>query len=192
MRSSRLVAGLCGVLALSSVASAVAGPFADNRTYMGARYGQLDFETRRFPHDHELDFVGLYGGYFVHPNVALEARAGTGLGTDTSEVDGAESRVSLDYLFASHLIGRLPLVASPASVFGALGFSYVGFGQLEPPPSPNDDGTLIGADGGFSVGAGLEVELLQDVTLEADYVRYNYRRSYDLKGFSVGLRVAWY
>mgnify|MGYP001208114961 FL=1 len=84
MRIVKFIAAAAFAIALSTPAFALGGP------YFGFNYSTLDLDV---PHnsDANIDYLSGTIGQYVHPNFAVELRAG--LGIDDDKVNGVKVEV---------------------------------------------------------------------------------------------------
>lgn len=158
---SAVSAALLAATALASTAQAQQAFYP--QAYLGgdAMFWQLDRDNGP-----DRDSVGLRlrGGVQLNDYLALEGHLGGG---------GSDGGAELDYLVGGYAKGILPL-ADEVRLYGLAGFTEVDFD--------------IDRASGFSYGAGAEVDLTQQLSLGADYVRYLDKSRYNFDAASVGLR----
>ena len=112
------------------------------------------------------DDVGLRlrGGAQFNDYFALEGHLGTG---------GSDRGADLDHLAGAYAKGILP-VAPNFRLYGLAGFSEVEISDNR--------------ESGLSYGAGAEMDIANNVSIGADYMRYLDESAYDFDAASVGLR----
>lgn len=112
------------------------------------------------------DDVGLRlrGGAQFNDYFALEGHVGTG---------GSDGGAELDYLVGAYAKGIAPITPD-FRVYGLVGMTEVDFD--------------IDRESGFSYGAGAEVDVADNLSIGADYMRYLDKSAYDFDAASVGLR----
>jgi len=119
------------------------------------------------------DDVGLRlrGGAQFNDYFALEGHLGTG---------GSDRGADLDHLAGAYAKGILP-VAPNFRLYGLAGFSEVEISDNRVEISDN-------RESGLSYGAGAEMDIANNVSIGADYMRYLDESAYDFDAASVGLR----
>jgi len=112
------------------------------------------------------DDVGLRlrGGAQFNDYFALEGHLGTG---------GSDRGADLDHLAGAYAKGIIP-VAPNFRLYGLAGFSEVEISNNR--------------ESGLSYGAGAEMDIANNVSIGADYMRYLDESAYDFDAASVGLR----
>lgn len=112
------------------------------------------------------DSVGLRlrGGAQFNEYFALEGQLGTG---------GSDGGAELDHLVGAYAKGIAP-IAPTARLYGLVGMTEVDFDR--------------DSESGFSYGAGAEIDVANNLSVNADYMRYLDKSNYDFDAASVGLR----
>ncbi|MBE0463522.1 MAG: porin family protein [Halomonadaceae bacterium] len=112
------------------------------------------------------DSVGLRlrGGAQFNDYFALEGHLGTG---------GSDGGAELDYLVGAYAKGIAP-IAPTARLYGLVGMTEVDFN--------------LDRESGFSYGAGGEIDVANNLSINADYMRYLDKSNYDFDAASIGLR----
>lgn len=180
----RILAGLLVGLCLPAVAS------ADTYSYVGINYLKTSYDERGFDTSKPTAWNARFGAA-VAKNVALEARLGTGVSSDTLDVDpGMDVELEIKQLFGVYGRVMVPL-SERFSVYGLAGITRA---KLEA------KGSLIGVPGSrvsvsesetdLSIGLGADVMLSGSAFLNVEYVLLqNDDKAYDLDALSIGLGV---
>lgn len=137
--------------------------FAQPQGYVGGDAMFWNLDPDRGP---SRDSVGLrlHGGTQFNDYFALEGHLGTG---------GSDGGAELDYLVGAYAKGIAP-IAPTARLYGLVGMTEVDFDH--------------DSESGFSYGAGAEIDVANNLSVNADYMRYLDKSSYDFDAASVGLR----
>jgi opacity protein-like surface antigen len=179
---------LSAVLALGATTAMAAGPYGERYSGYGnpefAPYFGVSGGLLRYDED-GLDtivppVVFARIGFPIVPNLAIEGRIGTG----TNSVDTHGYRVEVQSFGGGYLKGSLPL--SPVfSLYGVAGIGTIGLHR--------NFGDRSTQDTGFSFGAGGDVLLQSNVSLNFEWTRFpsgnDLGYSYDNNLLSAG--VTW-
>lgn len=117
----------------------------------------------------------LRGGAQLHDYFAVEGHLGTG-GSDTNQ--GLET--DLDYIAGAYAKGILP-VGTEFRLYGLAGFTEVK-GTFSVGPFSGDE-----RESGFSYGAGAEFDIIPNLAVGADYMRYLDKSDFTFDAASVGV-----
>ena len=141
--------------------------------YLGYDFLKVNYEDSGVNKDFEPTAFLFKGGVAVHENVAVEARVGFGVNSDTQKnlitdtgLGVSEATVELDRVYALMLKGTYPLVKD-LNVNLFMGGSRVKFNV-----DSNQNYSSSNSDSSFSVGAGLEYAFNHEVYVSADYMAY--------------------
>lgn len=163
MTVSSLTSAALLVGASAFAASAQAQTFNYPEGYVGgdAMFWSLDPDRGS-----SRDDVGLRvrGGAQFNDYFALEGHLGTG---------GSDGGAELDYLVGAYAKGIAPITPT-ARLYGLVGMTEVDFD--------------LDRESGFSYGAGGEIDVANNLSISADYMRYLDKSAYDFDAASVGLR----
>lgn len=158
------------VLGLALVASAAQAQDLKG-FYVGAGYSGLTIEADK---DFTMPTLIAHAGYQLTPNVAVEARLGTGAGDDSINYDyygvDVEEKWDVDNYFAVLAKVSLP-VGEYVSVYGFGGYnrlsleysataSYMGYSASE---------SVEVSDTSLTYGAGASVNVTKQLSLNAEY-----------------------
>ncbi|MBS0388340.1 MAG: porin family protein [Proteobacteria bacterium] len=155
------------------------GPDDDVGPYAGVSFGQVRYN------EEGLNTITPATGMFVvgaslSPNLAIEGRVGTGLGSSSTDSYG----VQVNSLIAGYLKGSLPLTR---------GVSLYGLGGLASVDFKRDFGLVNAHDNGFSYGIGVDFDLDRRSRLNVEWTRLstgdNLGYNYDVDQLAIG--VAW-
>lgn len=148
---------------------------APGSVYAGVQYSlaTLDDET-----DFDLDVLLARVGYVVNDVLRIEARAGVGVGDDTQTVviDGipVSATYSVDNLAGIYALFTLPI--DRILLYGVAGVttgkSEVAIRSLSVPPRFLGEITDSGSSSSGSFGFGVEYEIVDQVSIGAEYMRY--------------------
>jgi len=175
-----------GVFAVVALFSVPATSSEAGSTYAGGQFALLDFDLG-FVDFEPTALVGRVGHFFVD-NVAIEGRIGVGISDDSISAPGARLSVELENLFGVYLLGHLPIegIVSP--------YGLIGFTSAKAKATFEDDfGRFSESDSesGFTWGLGVDVRVAQQVSLNAEYVRYLDKSDFDFSAVSLGVNY-WF
>ncbi|PLX45122.1 MAG: hypothetical protein C0609_03835 [Deltaproteobacteria bacterium] len=168
MRIVKFIAAAAFAIALSTPAFALGGP------YFGFNYSTLDLDV---PHnsDANIDYLSGTIGQYVHPNFAVELRAG--LGIDDDKVNGV--KVEVDYLVGAY--GRVVYPVQrfvPYFLFGVTGAKV---------SAGSDDESELDLGYGF----GTDYVITDQLSLNIEYANIIDGSDIDITAFSMGLRFSY-
>lgn len=174
------------ILVMLAVAAAAASAGASAQEKSGALYAEAAFAPVSVnPGGHALNFKLLRGlvGYEAHPNLAVEAMFGFGLGESrTSNFD--DTKMSLDRTVGFFV--RPKLMVSPGfEVFGRVGYTNLRATLTRPPD------TQRFSESRHSFGVGAAWSVTPAISLVGDYMSYVRAGDGSLQGPSIGLRMAF-
>ena len=155
------------------------GHESDYSAYVGLNIGSLRY------HEDGLNSITptvalLRFGVPVAPNLAIEARAGAGLGNTSTDGYG----LTLQSMYAGYLKGSLPL---------APGFSLYALGGVAALNLRRDFGIGDTRDTGLSFGLGADFDLGSGATLNVEWARLpdGNNLGYDYSNSMASIGVAW-
>jgi hypothetical protein len=171
-----------GGLALASGTTLAAGPApSEAGTYWGVNVGQVNYSETGFPHFNPTAFLVSLGWEFSR-NLAVEARVGTGIGSDSKVVSGLPISLKVKSFYGGYLRGTLP-VSNAFSFYALAGY---GRGELE----ASAMGTSVSTtDGAFSGGLGGEFALGSTSSIGLEYARMFSGSGYTANLISIGYRM---
>jgi opacity protein-like surface antigen len=174
MKHLVLSAMSAALLAAGSLSVAQAQPLYP-QPYVGGDAMFWSLDPDRAP---SWDGVGLRlnGGVKFNDFFAVEGHLGTG-GSDTNQGVKAE----LDYVVGGYAKGILPL-AEEFRLFGLAGFTEVKMSGRLGPFEVSD------RESGFSYGAGAEFDVMPNLSVGADYMRYLDKSDFTFDAANVGVR----
>ncbi|MFT3906111.1 MAG: porin family protein [Steroidobacteraceae bacterium] len=181
---------LCASVAAASLATAGTARAADyfsnfNGLYLGGQFSQFDYQEHGYD-SATPSALGFLVGYDFNPNLALEARVGSGLSSDGVPSGDGVNDVTFKLKSYSTLAlkGTLPI----SDIFGVYGLLGVSNARVQ--------ATYLGAearsaDSGASYGFGVEFTLgpARNLGLSAEWTRILSTSDYSLDQLSVGLRL---
>ncbi len=171
-----------GALALASAAVLAAGPVApDEGPYWGVNIGQVNYSESGAPHFNPTAFLASLGWVFSG-NLAVEARAGTGIGSDSKTVSGVPVDLKVKSFYGAYLRGTVP-VSDGFSFYALAGY---GRGKLE---ASALGATASTSDGSFSGGVGGELVVTKTGSVGLEYGRMFSGSGYHAEFLSVGYRM---
>jgi opacity protein-like surface antigen len=148
-------------------------------------YGEVAYVPLKL--DARLGSVGLSAkpkmvrgivGFDLHPNFAAEAMVGLGAGSDTLNVSGFSSGVTVKVKDMVGVFAKPKLVVAPnVELFGRLGFTSTNL-------------SLAGdtsRESSLAYGLGMSYAINPMTRLSADYMIYHDKDDTQIKGYSVGL-----
>lgn len=160
---------------------------SEGETYVGVQYAVGNYSEDGISQDfNPTALVGRFGRYFT-PNFSIEARLGIGLQDDTQFLpefgSGLDATLELDTIIGAYATGHVDISES-VSIYGVLGASKVK-GTTRVPDFPGLRSTENNS--GLSYGAGVDVEVGNDVALNIEYLQYLDKPEYDLGVLGLGL-----
>lgn len=165
------------VLALAAFCCASAAPAQDG-TYVGVSYGLVTYQEDGLP-TVRPQFLAFKAGRDLHPNIAVEVRAGFGVGDDTVNVAGTPVDFKIDHYAGVFGKGILPL-ADAFSVYGLVGLvagkvTARGFGY-----------SASSSDTSFSVGLGIDLAFSRHSVVNVEWSELFQGTGYKVEAASLG------
>jgi hypothetical protein len=185
-RSVPLALALLLSSSLASPAAAWTNPPRQTAThnYFEIAYVAVRAEEREFDLRANPTAARFTMGSRIFPNLAIEATAGTGAGSDRQTFMGEEYSVQVrEFLMLS--IRPFIAINERVEIYGRVGY-FTGKGRVTGPGfavSDTDDDVALGAGVAFGVGA--------NTAIFGDYMQYYNRKDLRINGFAVGLRQAF-
>lgn len=174
---------LCAALGLLLVATPALAYELKPHWYLGASYDPLTLSGSDGG-DFDVDAVTVKLGAGLHRFMAVEARAGFGVGDDTQTVLGTPVTAEIDQFYGAYLKGIIPLHQT-VSLYGLAGYT-----QVEATAS-----SVLGSESeksdGFSYGAGLAWHFNRNVSINAEWMSYLDKDDFELDGFGLGANVSF-
>jgi len=178
---------IVGAFALTTYAnSALAESTDDSTIYAGVQYGLSSFSIKGNQEDFNTDVIlGRFG--LRSDFIALEARLGSGITSDTKTPAGSifDFTASIDSLLGLYGVANADF-GKFSSVYGLVGVTRL-------------EATLRGSSGsaiseteyetGLSIGVGANLGVWEDVSINLEYTSYLIDSDFDLD--SVGLGVVF-
>jgi outer membrane immunogenic protein len=170
-----LVRALVGIAACGALGTG----WAQEGTYAGVSFASIHYTQDGFP-SADPAAVAFKLGRRLDRFLAVEARAGFGVGDDTVTYLGSPVDVSIDYYFGLYAKGILPL-GEAFSVYGVLGVVggrviADGFGYR-----------AARSDTGFSYGAGVDLALGRSWGLNFEWAELFKDSDFKVQGTSFGV-----
>lgn len=177
-----VVTKIIAVAALSSLSLACYGD-----TYVSGGFGFHEYEetlptTASQTLDSSLTSAHVRAGKQYTENFSAEVRLGVGLGDDVFELDGVNTnlKLSIREYYGAYVRGGVQLTKR-AYPYAVVGYTQATF-------EAGDDSFSVHENfGGVSYGAGVDVEIKQDLSANIEYMHYFDTVGIELTGFSVGL-----
>jgi opacity protein-like surface antigen len=161
-----------------------AGTAQAQNGYAGANLNFLDYSENGINDEASITAGTFRLGAQINEYLSGELRAGLGFSDDTVNISGTDVDIELDSLFGAYLRGGFPVTESvyPYAVFGItrgkVTASVQGFSRSE---SETDT----------SFGAGIDFTLIDQVTLNVEYMSWLDKDGSEIDGFSVGASTAF-
>lgn len=169
------------ILGTAVIASSLVGFYANAQTvepYAGADVGFLDLG------DASVTSLHLRGGAKFAENFAVEGRVGFGVGDDS--VGPAD--VSLKHLYGIYFKAGLP-VTEQFFPYAVLGYTKAK-GESEWTVA-GVDLSDSGSESDLSYGAGVDFQLNEAFTINAEYMNYVDKDGVELDGFTIGATLSF-
>ncbi len=169
------------VLPVSLMLAALTTPalaFDQGDTYLGGGFSRITYDQDGLGDASPSAIIGRLG-YFITDQIAIEGRAGLGVGDDNVTVSGVDVNIEVEQVAGAYALGHLP-VADVFSLYGLVGFTYGELSASALGVSLDDDDT------DFSYGIGGELRVAQNVSAYAEWAKYFDESSYDVTGITVG------
>ena len=153
--------------------------------YAGVQYGFGDFSVSDISQDFDPQvIVGRFG--LRNDNFALEARLGSGIKSDTQNIQGTGNvNLYIDQFYGAYGIGHFNFNES-FSVYGLAGFTYVKASLRNQIGLSESD-----SDNGLSIGAGADYGVGENVTLNIEYTSYIIDSDFELKVLGLGVTFGY-
>lgn len=150
--------------------------------YVGGVLTRTNYKESGFP-SASPTALALQAGWAYNEYLAVEARLGTGIASDSLGFQGVDVDLKVDYYYSALLRATLPL--RPDFNVYAVGGATEGKLKARALGVTSSD-----SDSAASFGAGLEYRFGPDTAMAVDleYARLLSGDDYDLDGLSVGLR----
>ncbi|HEX5094158.1 MAG TPA: porin family protein [Burkholderiales bacterium] len=170
-----LLRSLAGIAACGALATG----WAQEGTYAGVSYASVHYTQDGFP-SADPSAAAFKLGRRLNPFLAIEARAGFGVGDDTVTYLGSPVDVSIDHYFGLYAKGILPLgdAFSVYGVAGVVGGRVIadGFGYR-----------ATRSDTGLSYGAGIDIALGRRWGLNFEWAELFKDSDFKVQGTSFGM-----
>ena len=179
--TSIIIAGLAAL----SVNYAIADTTDGKDIYAGVQYGFGDFSVSNISQDFDPQvIVGRFG--LRNDNFALEARIGSGIQSDTQNIQGTgDVNLYIDNFYGAYGLGYIDFNES-FSVYGLAGFTYLEASlrnQIGLSESDRDNGLSICIGADYGVG--------ENVTLNIEYTSYIIDSDFELKVLGLGVTFGY-
>jgi opacity protein-like surface antigen len=189
LNMKKTTAIVASIASLLFCGAAAAQDFA-MRPYVGADALFWDFDADGLS-SFSATGLRLRGGVYFNQYFALEAHAGFGGSDSKTFSDGFGSvgiEVELDRFFSAFLRGTLPL-GDRFNAYGLLGYTdaKASLTVSDGPFSFSESDS----DNGLSFGIGADMAVMNNVSLNLDYVRYLDASDYEFSGISFGVRYVF-
>lgn len=166
------------VLTLAALCCTAPALAQDGLYYVGVNYVGATYKEEGFPNVHP-SALAFKAGRELHRNLAVEVRAGFGVGHDTVTHMGVPIDVRLDHFFGFYGRGILPLSES-SSVYGLIG--VVG-GRVT---ARGAGYSVSSSDTGISLGLGLELGIDKHSALSFEWAELFEATDYKVEAASLG------
>jgi len=176
---SAVVIGSATLLGAAGTAQAQNGYAGANLNFL-----DLDYSQNGINDDASLTAGTFRLGAQINKYLSGELRAGMGFSDDTVNISGYKVDIELDSFFGAYLRGGFPVTEKiyPYAVFGVtrgkLTASFQGFSESD---SETDT----------SFGVGVDFTLIDQVTLNVEYMSWFDKDGAEIDGFSVGASTAF-
>lgn len=121
-------------------------------------------------------------GKFLNENIAIEGQFAIGLGEDTDQYQGIDIDVEIENAISIFLKGNLNL-SEKANLYGLVGFTK---GKLKAKTDALGE-DYSSSDSGLSYGLGVDVCVVNNISLRGDYIFYLSEDDYDYSGFNLSV-----
>jgi hypothetical protein len=165
------------VLALAALCCAAPG-LAQDGIYAGVSYGLVTYKEDGLP-SVRPQALAFKAGRDLHPNIAVEVRAGFGVGDDTVSIAGTPVDFEIDHYAGVYAKGILPL-AEAFSVYGLLGVvagkvTARGFGY-----------SASSSDTSVSFGLGIDLAFSRHSVVNFEWAELFHGPDYKVEAASLG------
>lgn len=176
--------GIFLAMAVSSTAtfSAQADDNKDKGVYAGVSSIIAGYEESGMP-DLDLNYLQLQVGNRFNEHLAVEVRAGHGIGSDKTSVQGVSVELEADLLISAFVKGILPV--GPVDLYALAGFTYA---QLEASASLQGftfSDEESGSDASYGIGMSISPSESTDIFVE--YTSFYDKDSIEIDGFTLGV-----
>jgi opacity protein-like surface antigen len=175
---------LFSAVVIGSVTLLGAGTAQAQNGYAGANLNFLEYSENGIDDDASLTAGTFRLGAQINQYLSGELRAGIGFNDDTVNISGYKVDIELDSFFGAYLRGGFPVTEKiyPYAVFGVtrgkLTASFQGFSKSD---SETDT----------SFGVGVDFTVVDQVTLNVEYMSWFDKDGAEIDGFSVGASTAF-
>ncbi|WP_347331734.1 porin family protein [Marinimicrobium locisalis] len=163
-------------IGLFSLASGVANAEGN---YFGGNISSLDY-TEDWVDASLTTAYGRLGTHF-NENFSGELRVGFGIGEDSADFGGGELDVELDSLYGAYVRGGIPVSEN------FFPYVVVGYTRVEATLSVSGFGDFSESDTDASYGIGADLNVSQNITLNAEYMNYYDSDGAEISGFAIGI-----
>jgi opacity protein-like surface antigen len=167
------------VCACALLAADVSFADANEGFYSGAAISRWQYKQLAPAADARLETFELNAGFWFHPLLSAEVRAGTGLGDREAEVGTTPWELNLDYF--TSVYWRPEWVNNGAKLYGLVGYSQVQLSADAPTQS------IELSDSGLSFGVGVGFTYQPDVKLNVEWKQLVDTDGFEISGFTAGL-----
>lgn len=173
-------------VALGSLLISTSSLAGQGQTYFGAGYHMGTYDESGYPNANPTA-LGIRGGMYFVPNVAVEGRFALGLSDDTVRVfvpgtGYVDIDLKLENAISLFVKADLP-VAPTAKLYGLIGFT-----QAETKAKARGYPVSVSnSDSGLSYGVGVEVGVNNGIYIGAEYIMYINESDYDYTGINIGV-----
>ncbi len=166
------------ILALSACGIAQAQTAAPSPFYGEIGYAAVNTDV--LGADSDLGMARGILGYELHPNVAVEAMFGLGVGDDKTSDGEHTDKLKLEHSYGLYLKPKLQL-AQGLEVFGRIGYTRIKLELTSPDHRETD------SDDDVSYGLGVSYQFTKSVYGSFDYMRYYDKDATKIDGFSLAV-----
>ena len=175
---------LAGVAALT-LNYAIADSTDDKDIYAGVQYGFGDFSVSGISQDFDPQvIVGRFG--FRNDNFALEGRIGSGIKSDTQDIQGTgDVNLYIDNFYGAYGVGYFDINES-FSIYGLAGFTYLEASLRNQIGLSESD-----RENGLSIGVGADYGVVENVKLNIEYTSYVIDSDFELNVLGLGVSFGY-
>jgi opacity protein-like surface antigen len=175
---------LFSAVVIGSVTLLGAGTAQAQNGYAGANLNFLEYSENSIDDDASLTAGTFRLGAQINQYLSGELRAGIGFNDDTVKVSGTDVDIELDYLFGAYIRGGFP-VTERIYPYAVIGVTRGKVTASVPGISTSESETDT------SFGVGVDFTVIDQVTLNVEYMSWFDKDGTEIDGFSVGASTAF-
>ncbi|WP_166253441.1 porin family protein [Marinobacter salicampi] len=182
---NRVLSGISALAIMAAVSPAQAKQPIE-QGYVGINYVFVTYEEDGFSNEFDLGALAGKAGAQLTPYFAAELRAGFGVADESFSSGGVSAELELDYLFGGYAVAGIPN-DSPIYPYAVIGFTK---GELTASVSgPGGSASVSESESDLSYGFGANLALNDQFLVNAEYMSYLDKDSYEISGVSVGVII---